>query len=350
MINLNIISNYVQNEYLRAVIIFIVALFILRFLFYIASKFILKFSKKTQTNFDDLVFEKTSKPITWLVALFSFWLALSQLTFTTNVSNIVSNFFNSGFVILLGYMAYVITDLIIIYGWGRITAKSKIHLDESLSSIIHTFLRVSLVALGVIYILDLWGVQIGPLLAGLGIAGLAVALALQPTLSNIFGGLSMILDKSLRIGDWVVLEDGVWGTVEHIGVRSTKIKTFDNELITYPNSKLADNRIHNVALPEPKTRVVVPFSVAYGSNIEKVKKIVMKEVKTINHIVSDPEPFVFFLEMANSSLNFKAFFFVDSFKNRYASLDEANTKIYNALNKAGISIPFPQMDVHLKKK
>jgi potassium-dependent mechanosensitive channel len=149
----------------------------------------------------------------------------------------------------------------------------------------------------------------------------------------------------------VSLDNGaVYGKIMKINLRSTKVQTFNNEIIIVPNSKLAENNIENLAQPEPKSRVVVPFGVAYGSDIEKVKKIVLKEINSVKNIVNEPEPTVKFLEMANSSLNFKAYFFVDSFENKFGALDEANTKIYNALNKNKISIPFPQMDVHLKKK
>ena len=133
-------------------------------------------------------------------------------------------------------------------------------------------------------------------------------------------------------------------------MRSTKILTFDNELMIIPNSTIATSNIHNIGEPEPKTRVVVQFSVAYGSDIAKVKKVVMAEIKKVEHFINDPEPKVRFLEMADSSLNFKAYFYVDSFEYKWSSIDEINTYIYNALNKNKIEIPFPQRDVHLKKE
>jgi small-conductance mechanosensitive channel len=112
---------------------------------------------------------------------------------------------------------------------------------------------------------------------------------------------------------------------------------------------LADSVLQNVALPEPKSRVVITFSVAYGSDIDKVKKVVIQEIKSIKKVCKDPEPLVRFLEMGSSSLNFKAYYFVDSFQDKFATIDEANTKIYNRLRKEKIEIPFPQLDVHLKK-
>jgi len=169
-------------------------------------------------------------------------------------------------------------------------------------------------------------------------------------LSNIFSGISVILDKSVRVNDLIYLGTDAKGKILKVGLRSTKIRTFDNELIIVPNNKLADSMIQNVALPDPKTRATVPFSVAYGSNIEKVKKIVLKELKTISDLDESENLVVRFIEMGDSSLIFKAYFYVDSFDNKWKAIDEANTKIYNALNKNGISIPFPQMDVHLTKK
>ena len=159
----------------------------------------------------------------------------------------------------------------------------------------------------------------------------------------------MIMDKSIRVGDLVYLDANTRGKIAKIGLRSTKIRTFDNELIIVPNTKLAESNIQNVALPEPKTRVVVPFGVAYGTDVDKVKKIVMKEIKSVEGFINDPEPKIRFLEMADSSLKFNAYFYVKSYENRADAISEANTKIYNALNKNKIEIPFPQRDVHMKK-
>jgi potassium efflux system protein len=115
------------------------------------------------------------------------------------------------------------------------------------------------------------------------------------------------------------------------------------------NGKLADSKIQNVALPEPRSRVVIPFGVAYGSNISKVKRIVKSELKKIKNLEKDSEIIVRFLEMSDSSLNFKAYFYVDSFEHRIDAVDEANTRIYESFNRNRIEIPFPQRDVHMKE-
>jgi len=299
---------------------------------------------------DDIIIERSSKPITFLLAFVSLKIAINELSLSGNLLGNINAVINSVIVILIGYVFYVFIDIAIAEIWGKFATKAKLSAGESLSSLIHGLLKVLLVVLMIVYILDLWGVEVTPLLAGLGLAGLAIALALQPTLANVFSGISIIMDKSVRVGDLVYLDAQTKGKIKRVGLRSTRIITFDNELVIVPNTKLADSMIQNIALPEPKSRAVIQFGVAYGSEIDKVKKIVLKEINGVKNICEDPEPMVRFIEMGDSSLNFKVYFYVDHYSERFNAIDEANTKIYNALNKNGIRIPFPQMDVHLKKE
>src|SRR3989339_325977 len=294
-------EQYIVNEYARTSIIFIGAFLIISLALILLQKLLLKLTNKTKTDIDDRLLSKTFKPL-----------------------------------ILLSLFKYI-------------ARKTKSRLDHTVLTLFSSTINVSVVIIIFLYILSLWGVEIGPLLAGLGIAGIAIALGLQPILGNIFSGASIVLDQSVRVGDLVYIDKTTGGKIEKIGFRSTKIKTFDNEYLIVPNSKLAESNIQNVALPEPKTRVVLPFGVAYGSDVDKVKKIVLDEIKKSKNIEFDPEPTVRFLEMGNSSLNFKAYFYVNTFDNRIDAMDEVYTRIYNSFKKEKIEIPFPQMDVHMKK-
>ncbi|RMD66806.1 mechanosensitive ion channel family protein [Candidatus Pacearchaeota archaeon] len=344
------LATYVQNDFLRAVIVFVLLAFVLRLALAIIEKIFVRLTARTKTKLDDMIYEATTKPLTILATLIALRAALEEISLHSALERNTNLAIYSAIVAIIGYITFVVVDIFLKHSWTIVSTKSKIKIDKALIGIIHSTLKIFVIFFVVLYILDLWGVEILPLLGALGVAGIAVALALQPTLGNMFAGVAMILDRSVRVGDWVVLEDGTWGVIEKVGIRSTKIRSFDNEMLVIPNSKIADSIVRNVSLPEPKVRVVLPFGVAYGSNIDKVKKIVLAEIKKLKHVLDDPKPSVRFLEMGESSLNFKAFFYVDSYENRYATIDEANTRIYNALNKAGISIPFPQMDVHLKKE
>jgi MscS family membrane protein len=345
--------SFFSSPFVEAFVFFFLLFLVFRIVFFVLEKILLRLTLKTKTNLDDIILKKSSAPINLLLLFVSLRITLGQtgLGISAGIMDTLNHIILTVIVLSIGYLLYVITDLILSRAFHKFVAKTESKLDDSLFTLVHSVLKIALIIIILLYVLSVWGIEILPLLGALGVAGLAVALALQPVLANIFSGASMILDKSVSKGDLVYLDAQTKGKVLKVGMRSTRILTFDNELIIVPNTKLAEGTIQNVALPEPKSRVVVQFGVAYGSDIEKVKKIVLKEVKTVKNIILDEEhnPKVRFLEMADSSLNFKAYFYVDTYEERFNAIDEINTKIYNALNKAGIEIPFPQVDVNLKK-
>ena len=159
----------------------------------------------------------------------------------------------------------------------------------------------------------------------------------------------MILSKTFRVGDKIEVE-GISGNVVEVGIRATRIRTFDNELVIVPNGTMATAIIKNYHQPNHKARVVVPFGVEYGTKIEKARKVALDVAKGMKDIIKDdPAPFVVFKEMADSSLNFELRFWVEDVNNSWPKHWEANEKLYNALNKAKIGIPFPSMTVYKGK-
>lgn len=343
------LEGYIQNNYLRALTIFVIVFVVIRLTIFIFEKILPLFVKKAKTGFDDEILRRTSSPLTSIAFLIGIRFAIGEINLQESWVQTLNGIVLALIIIFGAILTYYIIDSLITIGYRDFGKRIKGRVNESLLQFFHSILVVTIVITAFLVILSSWGIAIGPLLAGVGVAGVAIAFALQSTLSNIFGGISMILDKSINVGDLINLDAETAGKILKINLRSTKIRTFDNELIIIPNSKLADSNIKNIALPGPKTRVTVPFGVAYGSDIGKVKKLVMSEIKKVNHFIDDPQPVVRFLQMGASSLDFKAYFYVDSYDNRANALDDANTRIYNALNKAKISIPFPQMDVNLKK-
>lgn len=344
------VKSITQNEYLAALIYLVLSFAFIRLGALLLEKVILKITVRTKTNLDDEIIEKSKNPITLAVLLIGVKIALNQLTIPENIFGVLSKIIYTGLFLVAAYLAYKVFDLVFERGWKRFAKKTKTKANDALIQLTQGTIKVVIIIVVAIYLLSYWGIEIGPLLAGIGIGGVAIAFALQSSLANVFGGVSIILDKTIRVGDWIKIEDGTVGIIQKIGLRSTKLKTFDNETIFIPNSILSNTKVQNIALPSPQARVVIPFGAAYGSDIEKVKKVVLKELSKVKHYIDDPEPTVKFLEMGNSSLNFKAYFYVDTFENRFGAIDEANTRIYNALNKAGIEIPFPQMDVHFKNE
>jgi MscS family membrane protein len=230
--------------------------------------------------------------------------------------------------------------------WQERTASS---LDKGLLPLLRKAVKTSVVILGVLIILGKWEVQIGPLLGALGIGGLAVALALNSSLSNIFSGIQLILDRSVNVGDKVQLEGGEVGVVLDIGLRTTLMQTYDNEVISLPNSQLANARIKNYTKPDATIRVGVNFAVAYGSDVNEVKGVVLDAISQLDDILQEPGPQVLFLNMGDFSLDMCGRVWVDNYGKQFAKKLEMTELIYNTLKKSGIEIPFPTRTVYMKQ-
>ncbi len=352
-----VLDQYIVDPYIRAATLGILLLISLAIIVFLFSRTIQKITRRTKFKVEKV--KKFTTPLIIIAFLAIIRISINEISKSATENTLITPYiieiiditlYSIG-IIVVGYLAFVILDILILGWWRKIAAKTKSRIDDNLIAIIHGIFQISLIALAIFFMLDSWGIEIGPILAGLGIAGIAIGLALQPTLSNIFAGIFLVLDKTIREDDIIYLDEKTEGRVEKIGLRSTKIRTSNDEVIIVPNNRIAESRVENISLPEPKTRIVIPFSVAYGSDIEKVKRIVIREMTTIKNAYKDPKPFVRFMKMGESSLNFEAYFYIhmSTLSNRDNSIDEANTKIYNSLSDAGIRIPFPQMDVHVKK-
>jgi MscS family membrane protein len=348
MLSLNIPYLDGLNNFGRAGVMFFVLLIVLRILLYFVEIIFIKITSKTKTDLDDIILKKSSGPLTYLSIIISAIIALNEIPFASNISNIINRILYTLLAIVLGYLIFVIVNLSLSRVWKKFAAKTKSNIDDTIGQLVQEVLRIVLLFIIVLLILNIWGFEIGPFLAGLGIAGLAVALALQPTLSNIFSGIALIIDGTFKVGDVIQLADGKMGEVFKIGLRTTRVKSFDNDMIIIPNSEIANSTIQNFLQPDSSIRVNVEFGVEYGVDPEYVKKLVMEEIESIKFIDKDKEIRALFTEMAESSLNFKAMFWVDDISKKWPAHQEAMTKIYRRLYKEKIGIPYPQHTVWVR--
>ena len=333
-----------KNKIAYTILILICFYILAKLMTFILKRIIPKFTKKTKTKIDDLIVERTQKPGSYLIMLLGVYIALTPLGLSEKISNITNNIILSlGLLLLSVIMIRIVDSLIDIWGseWAQ---KTESTIDDALLPLLHKATKILFLVFGGILILKVWGFNIGGLLAGVGIIGMVLGLALKDSLANIFGGISIVLDKSIKVGDKVKIGKDV-GVIQDIGLRSTKLKTYDNELLTIPNGKLADSVIQNYVMPDHSHRAKMDFSVEYGSNIEKVKKIVLKAIQGIEDADYDPEPVVVFKEMADSSLTFSALVW-STWQKSYGVKLEMTKRIYDALNKAKIGIPFPTRTIY----
>ncbi|MBU0628598.1 MAG: mechanosensitive ion channel family protein [Nanoarchaeota archaeon] len=343
------IQEIIRNKYTQSFLTLALFFVFAKLAAWVAERFILKLAAKTKTEVDDIIVKKTRTPMSILLFVLGIKLAVVPLNLEAATSAMANHIISTLAVLLLSYVVVVILDILLEAGIKRKALKTGAEADENLILISTKTSRVVFFIIAALFILRIWDIQIGPLLASLGIIGVAVAFGLQNTLGNIFGGVSLLLDRSIKVGDVVKIDEETSGTVIDVGLRSTRIKTWNNEVVIIPNGKLAGVNIKNYVLPNSEARIEVLFSVAYGSDVDKVKKVVMGEIKKLDNLSKSHDPSVMFIEMGASSLNFKCLVWIKSYKERFATKEKLNCLIYNSFSKNKISIPFPQMDVYVKQ-
>jgi len=267
--------------------------------------------------------------------------------------------FQEKYVFYLSKTIHVIVILSITVAAANLSEKifssfiQRSNLPIPATGLVYGVLKGVIFVLGFLIILSVLEISITPFITALGVGGLAVALALQDTLANLFAGIHILIEKTIRVGDFIRLETGQEGYVEDITWRTTRVKMLPNNIVVIPNSKLAQSIVTNYYLPEKRMSLSIPIGVSYSSDPEKVEKILVEEAKKavgeIPGLIKDPEPFVRFIPgFGESSLDFTLICQVREFVDQYLVQHELRKRIFKRFKKEGIEIPFPQRTVHLK--
>ncbi len=226
-----------------------------------------------------------------------------------------------------------------------LTSKKMEKLEPGVRGFLRTFIKVLLHTLLIVSVIGVLGVPMASVVAVLGAAGAAVALALQGTLGNLASGIMLVVLRPFRVGDFIE-QGGNMGTVLEIGLFATTVVTIDNRHVVIPNSALTTSTIINYS-SEQTRRVDMVVSAAYGSDVEKVKNVILDYAKRDEKILSDPAPFVRMTDMNDSAIAFTVRMWVKS-ADYWDVRFNLSENIYDEFNKNGIKIPFKQLDVHVK--
>jgi len=340
------------TEYIVALIILIIAFVIAKGITDLLNRYVSKIAKKTKSELDDMLLHTVRRPVFWGVVLGGFYLAIRGLTVLSAYTTELGMAFS---VIFIFYGAYVVSRILnVVIEWysKEIAVKTKTKIDEQFLPIFKKLGYAVIYGLAILWVLGQLGIEITTLIAAMGIGGLAIALALQPTLSNFFSGAQVVLDRPLKIGDYIELDSGDRGTVVDIGWRSTRIRTYENNLLVIPNSKIANSKIINYNSPNTEIGFKVECGVAYDSDLEKVEKVafsVAKDVMKKYGGVEGFEPKVRFREFGDSSINFLVIMRTKTLKDKYMARHEFIKRLKKRFDKEKIEIAFPQLDVHMRK-
>ncbi len=343
------ISEIVQfitgNIYIKFLIVLIITV-VIAYLAKLILNFILKpLAKRTKTKVDDLIIKSISSIIFYIIIALGLKIGLQSFAYETEIYN---SLIETLLIILICVLIFKIIHNFAKHWMNEWASRTESTVDDRMIPLVEKILKAVVFVLATIFIFSAWNINISPLLATAGIAGLAVGLAVKDSLANILGGLQLVLDKTFKVGDKVQLESGELGVILDIGLRTTKLKTYDNEVIYIPNGILANAKVKNYTQPDLSIRVNVHFGVVYGSDTEKVREVVLGAIKKIDPVLEDPEPAVLFLKMSDFSLDFVARAWVREYKEAYSTQIKMTDEIYNALNKAKIGIPFPTRTIYTK--
>lgn len=249
------------------------------------------------------------------------------------------------FIVILG--TFVVSKLIVGRAIDSILKRRRIK-KESRSAVLR-LVHYLVMFIGIWLAFDVLGIQLTVLLAVAGVAGIVLGFGLQPIIANFISGLILMGERTVQVGNWVEIE-GQYGQVVESGVRSSTIKTRDNLHVIIPNRTFVENSFVNYSHKDEKIRINVPVGVKYGSDVEKVKGLLLEIAQSNENVLENPEPMVFFTEFADSSLNFELRCWVKTPRYWKRVLSELNFEIDRRFAEEGVTIPFPQRDVWLKNK
>jgi small-conductance mechanosensitive channel len=339
-------------EYLVALAVIVASYIVAKIVTFIIGRFEKHIAKKTKTSADDIIIDAVKKPIKLGIMLVGLMFALPIMPALATYAAEISKLFTVVFPLYGAYFASRLIGAILEWYTVEIADKTQTKVDDQFLPIIRRVIYAIVFGLALLVILGALGIEITTLIAAMGIGGLAIALALQPTLANFFSGMQMVLDRPIKIGDFVELDSGDKGTVVDIGWRSTRVETYTNNIVTIPNSKMADSKIINYNVPNKEIGFKVESGVAYNSDLEKVEKAslqVATQVLKKHDPVKGFEPIFRYSEFGDSSINFKVILRTKSLADSYLVKHEFIKALKKRFDKEGIEIPFPQTDVHFDK-
>ena len=298
----------------------------------------------TRTTIDDAILNTIRTPIYLVLLVLALEAAIARLDFipdswTTQLDDI---FFVFYLLISFSFAWQFISNFFQWYG-QEMAARTETKLDDQLMPFFRRVALIILSAIGLITLFAHFGVDVSALVTTLGIGSLAIALAAQAALADTISGFIIMIDRPFRIGDRIEVTDlDTWGDVVDIGFRSSRIRTRDNRMVIIPNSVISKSLVVNHSYPDSQYRIQIEVGVGYNSDLELVRQTLVSAVEKVEGVLQNQPVEALFLQFGDSALIFRVRWWIDSYVDTRRMFDKVNTAIFNALNEAGVEIPFPQ--------
>ncbi len=334
------------NVFLQAAIIAVAFIVIGKIADWIISAIIGRIARRSANEYDDQFVALVHRPVFLSFVLLGLALATRRIGMSPPPEFITIGILKT-IVIFVWYNTLSNVMNLLVKVLSR-TKDSKI-VQTGMLSLLHNVMKVIVVALTGYFLFLAWDINVTAWLASAGIVGLALSFAAKDTLSNLFAGVSIVIDAPYKAGDFIILDSGERGVVTDIGLRSTRILTRDDVEITVPNGIIGNGKIINEAGgPPAQHRIRVAVGVAYGSDIDQVIEVLEQVGADNDSVLAAPAPRVRFRHFGDSSLDFELLGWIARPVDRGRVRHELNCAVYKALNENSIEIPYPQRDLHVR--
>jgi len=309
----------------------------------IFSKVVKKYTASTENDLDDKIADQIEEPISIAFVLLGFWLASSHLGFE-NSGNTVGQIFQICFLLDLTWLVARVLDSIVESLLIRSALRSESSMITQIGPILRKTVRSVVWILGVITAMNTAGYEVGAMLAGVGIGGLAMAMAAKDFVANIFGGVTVFVDKPFKVGDRIVV-NGIDGTVQEIGIRSSRLITLQGRLVTIPNNSFTNSPVENITA-EPSRKVSITLGLTYDTAPEKVQLAVaiLKEIVG-NHSDTENDFTVWFSSFGDFSLNVSCTYYINKTGHWANTPSEINMQILENFNAEKLDFAFPTQTI-----
>jgi MscS family membrane protein len=325
------------KEWIISLSIIVVAVIVNKLLTLLNRNVLKKIVAKSSRQFDDILLNSLEKPVMFVVILVAIWIAVNRLNMETKIHDIIEDAYLVLIVMnITWFVSKFSSSLISEYGG---------HINSRLLPLIKRTILTLIWAIGIVTALNNIGVNIASILGVLGVGGVSIALAAQDTIKNIFSGITIVTDSPFRIGD-IIQFDSYEGIVQDIGLRSTRLLTYEQRIVSVPNFKLMDASVVNISA-EPTRRVVIKLGLTYDTTPQKMKEaiaILKKLPEVVNEI--EENTVAVFSDFGDFALIITYIYYIKKNLDIRESTSKVNFEILNDFNNAGLNFAFPTQTVY----
>jgi len=316
-----------------------------KIIYYMCTTVLRRMTARTKTKLDDILIDMIEEPLVFAAVMAGIWFGLSRLTLDASVEGYIGSGLRIVLILTFVWLVSRLLDAMFREYLAPLAEQSETDLDDQLLPIVRKGTKVFVWVIGIIVALNNAGYNVGALIAGLGIGGLALAMAAQDTVANIFGGFTIFTDRPFSVSDRVKV-DGFDGTIKEIGVRSTRLETLEGRIVTIPNSKFSDSAVENVTL-EPARKVILDIGLTYDTNPAGMRRAIelLRQIAAANPGVRE-DILTAFDAFGDFAMNVKLIYWINKDADIFTVMTEVNLEVLEKFTAEGLDMAFPTQVVY----